>query len=72
MMRKYKHFKGHKTIACRTLRLLAKEKPNLFAHWKAGYILRRLDDGSCMSREAPVQFCEGLEVKFLRSTHLYK
>ena len=37
MMRKYKQLKGHKTRACRTLRLLAKEKPNLFAHWKAGY-----------------------------------
>ena len=37
MMRKYKQLKGHKTRACGTLRLLAKEKPNLFAHWKAGY-----------------------------------
>ena len=37
MMRKYKQLKGHKTRACRTLRLLAKEKPNLFAHWNAGY-----------------------------------
>ena len=37
MMRKYKQLKGHKTRACRTLRFLAKEKPNLFAYWKAGY-----------------------------------
>ena len=37
MMRKYKQLKGHKTRACVKLRILAKEKPNLFAHWKAGY-----------------------------------
>ena len=31
----------------------------------------RLDDGSRMSREAHVRFCEGLQVKSLRSTHPY-
>jgi hypothetical protein len=33
-------------------------------------IPRRLDDGSRMSGDVPVRICEGLEVKFLRSTHL--
>lgn len=33
-------------------------------------IPRRLDDGSRMSGDAPVRICEGLEVKFLWSTHL--
>jgi putative transposase len=28
-------------------------------------------DGSGVSREAPAPFCERLEVKFLRPTHLY-
>lgn len=32
---------------------------------------QRLDDGSRMSREAHVRFCEGPQVKFLRSTHPY-
>ena len=31
---------------------------------------RRLDDGSGMSREAHVPFCEGLGVRFPRATHL--
>lgn len=31
----------------------------------------RLDDGSRMSREVHVRFCEGPQVKFLRSTHPY-
>lgn len=31
----------------------------------------RLDDGSRMSREAHVRFCEGPQVKLLRSTHPY-
>ncbi|HQV15465.1 MAG TPA: IS3 family transposase, partial [Denitromonas sp.] len=31
----------------------------------------RPDDGSRMSREAHVRFCEGPQVKFLRSTHPY-
>ncbi len=30
---------------------------------------RRLDNGSRMSREAHVRFCEGPQVRFLRSTH---
>ncbi|MCC4118758.1 IS3 family transposase, partial [Aromatoleum toluclasticum] len=34
-------------------------------------VFRRLDDGSRMSREAHVRFCEGPQVKFLRSTHPY-
>ena len=32
---------------------------------------RMLDDGSRMSREAHVRFCEGLGVRFPRSTHPY-
>jgi len=32
-------------------------------------VFQRLDDGSRMSREAHVRFCEGQQVKFLRSTH---
>src|ERR1700704_266529 len=32
---------------------------------------RRLEDGSRMSREVPVRFCERPEVKFLRPTHPY-
>ena len=35
------------------------------------YAFRRLDDGSRMSREAHVRFCEGPRVKSLRSTHPY-
>ena len=34
-------------------------------------MLLRLDDGSRMSREAHVRFCEGLGVKFPWSTHPY-
>jgi len=34
-------------------------------------VCQRLDDGSRMSREAHVRFCEGPQVKFLRSTHPY-
>ena len=31
----------------------------------------KLNNGSRMSLEAHVRFCEGLEVKILRSTHLF-
>jgi putative transposase len=34
-------------------------------------LYQRLDDGSRMSREAHVRFCEGPQVKFLGSTHPY-
>ena len=34
-------------------------------------MLQRMDDGSRMSREAHVRFCEGPRVKLLRSTHPY-
>ena len=34
-------------------------------------MFRRLDDGSRMSREAHVRFCEGPQVKLLWSTHPY-
>ena len=34
-------------------------------------MFRRLDDGSRMSREAHVRFCEGQQVKLLWSTHPY-
>ena len=34
-------------------------------------MFQRLDDGSRMSREAHVRFCEGQQVKFLWSTHPY-
>src|SRR5207344_538348 len=34
-------------------------------------ICRRKDDGSRMSREVHVRFCEGPKVKFLRPTHPY-
>jgi hypothetical protein len=33
-------------------------------------ISRWLDDGSRMSGDAPVRFCEGLGVKLPQSTHL--
>jgi hypothetical protein len=35
-MRKFKRFKGHKVLAGRFLERLAKEQPNLFAHWQCG------------------------------------
>jgi hypothetical protein len=35
-MRKYKPLKQHKTKAGRFIERIAKERPNLFVHWKAG------------------------------------
>lgn len=37
-MRKYKRFKGHKTRAAKFLENIAKQRPNLFAHWKKGMV----------------------------------
>ncbi len=37
-MKKYKRFKRHKTRAAEFLEKIAKEKPNLFAHWKKGMV----------------------------------
>ena len=42
--------------------------PSCIGNWDA---YQRLDDGSRMSREAHVRFCEGLRVKLPRSTHPY-
>jgi len=42
--------------------------PSGIGNWDV-YLM--LDDGSRMSREAHVRFCEGLWVKFPRSTHPY-
>jgi putative transposase len=42
--------------------------PSCIGNWD---VSRRLDDGSRMSREAHVRFCEGLRVKLPRSTHPY-
>ena len=38
MMRKFKRYMGHKTRAGRVLERLARECPDLFAHWKLGVI----------------------------------
>jgi len=37
-MRKYKTFRGRKTRAARWVTQIATQKPQLFAHWRAGYI----------------------------------
>lgn len=38
MMRKFKHFKGHKTRTVTFLEGLTEKQPALFAHWKCGLI----------------------------------
>ncbi len=38
---------------------IARREPKLFAHWQMG-VMRRLDDGSRMSGDVHVRFCEGL------------
>ena len=37
-MRKFKRFKGHKTLAGRFFERLAKARPDLFAHWQSGMV----------------------------------
>ena len=38
VMRKFKRFKGHKTLAGRFFERLAKERANLFVHWQNGMV----------------------------------
>lgn len=38
VMRKYKRFKGHKKMSSSFLEAIAKNEPNLFAHWKLGWV----------------------------------
>jgi transposase InsO family protein len=70
LMRKHKKLAGHKTRAAETLKRLAQRQPRAFVHWPMGSC-RRMDDGSRMSREVHVRFCEGPKVKLLRPTHPY-
>jgi hypothetical protein len=37
-MRKFKRFKGHKTLAGRFFERLAKERSDLFVHWQNGMV----------------------------------
>ena len=38
VMRKFKRFKGRKTLAGRFCERLAKERPDLFVHWQNGMV----------------------------------
>jgi hypothetical protein len=68
LMRKHKHLAGHKTRAAEMLRRwrTVNRLPSYTDRWG---LCRRPKDGSRMSREVQVRFCERLEVKFLWPTH---
>jgi hypothetical protein len=68
-MRQFRHLRGKKSQIIRLFERMAKLKPRLFVHWEQGCRVRLLD-GSGMSREVHVPFCEGLAVKLRGSTHL--
>jgi RNA-directed DNA polymerase len=38
VMRKFKRFRGHKSRAIQWLRRLARRQPNIFPHWKVGFV----------------------------------
>jgi hypothetical protein len=66
---KYKSLRGHRRRARHWLDRVARRQSSLFAHWPLiqGH---RLDNGSRMSREAHVRFCESGGVRFPSATHL--
>jgi RNA-directed DNA polymerase len=37
-LRKYKTLRGHKTIASKFMQDIARQSPDLFAHWRAGMV----------------------------------
>jgi RNA-directed DNA polymerase len=65
---RYKKLRGHLRRATHWTARISRRSPVLFAHWQMG--AARLPDGSCMSREAHVQFCERLGARFPGATHL--
>ena len=70
-MRKYKRLRRHHRQAAHWLAGVATREPRLFAHWYLlGPSAGRPDDGSRMSGDVQVRFCERPGVKFPRATHL--
>jgi hypothetical protein len=67
VIRNYQPLQKHKTRAGIFLEKIAENEPRLFAHWHAG--MEGLPNGSGMSREVHVPFCERSRGRFPRATH---